>query len=447
MQYSDKDNKETDNNQTNGFLDFCKKNIKYIAAGAVGVAVLIILIVTLNKADKTEDPKEPDKVVTDEGNNEQEEVKDDPETEKEAEEEDPGYETYKENEVQEINDLVAKYYRLYAEGNTERVEKLVKPLYSVQKISISAFSNYIEGFENIVCYTKKGVEDDTYLLSVRYDMKFKDIDTVAPGLDFFYVRRNKNGNFFLDNRYSRFNTGEEAVDKDEEVVALLKDFDLQDDVIALYKDVEEKYSEALSSDKKLKKLLETTIPDALEKVANGETIEEEPAETETPEENTEPEQEASTPKLTETNDTVYAIDNINIRKEAKEDAEKVGSAVLGDSFTRKGTTEDGWSQIEFNGSTAYVKSEFLSTEAPQAQETPQEDTSQNSGLNYVPEGKTITLDESLNIRRSMSEDGEKMGTAAPGDTITVVLSYEEGWTKVSWKDKVGYIKTELLLKY
>ena len=44
----------------------------------------------------------------------------------------------------------------------------------------------------------------------------------------------------------------------------------------------------------------------------------------------------------------------------------------------------------------------------------------------------------------MSEDSEKVATAFAGEQVTVILSYAEGWTKVTYGDKTGFIKTEVL---
>ncbi len=44
----------------------------------------------------------------------------------------------------------------------------------------------------------------------------------------------------------------------------------------------------------------------------------------------------------------------------------------------------------------------------------------------------------------MSETASKVGVAYAGDSVTVQMSYAEGWTKVTWKDKEGYVKTEFL---
>ena len=44
----------------------------------------------------------------------------------------------------------------------------------------------------------------------------------------------------------------------------------------------------------------------------------------------------------------------------------------------------------------------------------------------------------------MSETAEKVGLAYRGDTVEVIQSYQEGWTKVKWNGEVGYIKTDLI---
>ena len=88
-------------------------------------------------------------------------------------------------------------------------------------------------------------------------------------------------------------------------------------------------------------------------------------------------------------------------------------------------------------STGYIKSEFLSAEAP-------ENASETAASEALTEGTTIMLSNTTNIRSSMSETADKVGVAYAGEKVTVVMSYAEGWTKVTWKNKTGYIKTDLL---
>ena len=112
---------------------------------------------------------------------------------------------------------------------------------------------------------------------------------------------------------------------------------------------------------------------------------------------------------------------------------------MGQAVTRIGT-EGEWSKIEYNGGTGYVKSEFLDTQASGGQA---EQPSDNTGA-ALAEGKVITINDTVNVRASMSETSEKIGSVYPGEKVTVIMSYAEGWTKVSWNGKTGYIKTDLL---
>ena len=69
---------------------------------------------------------------------------------------------------------------------------------------------------------------------------------------------------------------------------------------------------------------------------------------------------------------------------------------------------------------------------------------QTTTSNFIAEGTVITLSDSINIRSGMSENDSKIGTAFSGEKVTVVMSYAEGWTKVTWNGQTGYIKTSLL---
>ena len=104
----------------------------------------------------------------------------------------------------------------------------------------------------------------------------------------------------------------------------------------------------------------------------GEVGETEAAEVEAPEA---PEVEAPveaepTYSFTSVNETVYATTTVNIREGFSADTAKVGSLGRGQSVKRVGIgtgDAEGWSQVEFNGQTAYISSEYLSLTKPAAQ--------------------------------------------------------------------------------
>ena len=62
----------------------------------------------------------------------------------------------------------------------------------------------------------------------------------------------------------------------------------------------------------------------------------------------------------DTNETVYASEDVSVKKDTKDDAEELVKLALGDSITRIGTSDDGWSEVVYNNEKGYVKSNYLS---------------------------------------------------------------------------------------
>ena len=62
----------------------------------------------------------------------------------------------------------------------------------------------------------------------------------------------------------------------------------------------------------------------------------------------------------------------------------------------------------------------------------------------VAEGTVITLTSTTNIRSQMDQSSSKVAVAYSGEKVTVIMSYAEGWTKVKYGNKEGYIRTDLL---
>ena len=59
----------------------------------------------------------------------------------------------------------------------------------------------------------------------------------------------------------------------------------------------------------------------------------------------------SEPTFKTAKDTVYATGNINIRKSYNTDSEIIGKLEIGDSISRTGIGDNGWSKVSYNGST------------------------------------------------------------------------------------------------
>ena len=94
--------------------------------------------------------------------------------------------------------------------------------------------------------------------------------------------------------------------------------------------------------------------------------------------------------------------------------------------------------------------ETETTEIPETQETEtvepesEAESESESAVLSFPEGTVITIEEATNVRKEMSAESALVETLYMGEKVTVVMSYAEGWTKVEWKNKTGYIRTDLL---
>ena len=415
--------------------NFVKKNVRYFTAGALFVVLVLILARCMGTSPGQKDGTE----ALTEASTQQ------------------GYTAYQVDAVTEVNQLITNYYAAYADGNIKELKKYAKPLTKNERSYIRMFSEYVENYQNIKCYTKPGLDDKSYLVSAYVEIKFKDVDTLAPGLDFFYVTTNKDGELYINNRYSQFNLLNKEKELDPEIEALIESFELEDDVVALQQEVQKKFEEVSGSDEKLAQMINGTIKDACaqwaQKIAAAQSTEQ------TTEQATEQSSETATeqtPQQTEDlAEIVYTTDIVNIRAQADENGELVTTVPAGTALTRTGNTDNGWSKLDYNNKDCYVKSEYLSTEAPQdqsqdtAQDQGQDTTAQNTDTGTqdttgLAEGTEVLLSDTVNVRASMSADAEKVGTAFAGEKVTVVMSYAEGWTKVNWNGQTGYIKTEFL---
>jgi len=76
------------------------------------------------------------------------------------------------------------------------------------------------------------------------------------------------------------------------------------------------------------------------------------------------EETEASPAAPALNETVYATAAVNIREQPNTDCAILGQARQGDSFVRT-ANDNGWSTVTLNGQTAYISSDYLTTEQPQ----------------------------------------------------------------------------------
>lgn len=107
------------------------------------------------------------------------------------------------------------------------------------------------------------------------------------------------------------------------------------------------------------------------------------------------EPEVVNPTFKDVKETVYAVQNCNVRSSCSTEinTNKIGGLTEGQEVTRTGVA-DGWSRILYNGKTAYVASRLLTTEKPvEKEEEPIEEENEEE----TPESTEVSDEEKLKI--------------------------------------------------
>ena len=121
----------------------------------------------------------------------------------------------------------------------------------------------------------------------------------------------------------------------------------------------------------------------------------------------------SEPTFKTAKDTVYATGNINIRKSYNTDSEIIGKLEIGDSISRTGIGDNGWSKVSYNGSTGYIKTSLLSDKEPEKSSDKALKTLVVTPEGLEPEFSPEVTTYTLNV----DKDTEKIDIkAAPNDS-------------------------------
>lgn len=335
-------------------------------------------------------------------------------------------EPLEENAHEDINELMHTFYTALAEGDIDQIRALKDYNDDTEIITYEKKSEFIESYDNINCYTKPGMDDNSYFVYVSYDVKVKDIETKAPGLNAFYVYTAEDGSLKIDGNL------------EENITAAFKLVTNQDDVVDLYNKIDVSYNEAIASDEALNSFM-TELPTQI-KTSVGEALAQ--LETQSEESQTEAESETQTAETeTETasdekpqnqtvNQLVRVTDTVNVRSSDSEEADKIGKAQAGTEITRIEDRVNGWSKVIFDGKEAYIKSDYLEVI-----------TTETAG---DPIG-SVKATTNVNVRSAANQDSNKLGVAQAGNAYDLLEDQGE-WYKIDFGGKIGYVKSEFFEK-
>ena len=145
---------------------------------------------------------------------------------------------------------------------------------------------------------------------------------------------------------------------------------------------------------------------------------------------------------------MFVNDIVNVRSGPGTDTEVIGGYGIGDAVMVTGETAN-WYQISMNGTTGYIRKDFLAKSQTQTQqaETPDTSGAEASGesataYNY---GYSVTMytTDGVNVRSGPSTGSGISGTLNSGTSVTVI-GETDNWFIVSTGAGTGYISKSYL---
>lgn len=131
--------------------------------------------------------------------------------------------------------------------------------------------------------------------------------------------------------------------------------------------------------------------------------------------------------------TVKCSSSVNLRSEANTSSSILAELKNGTAVTVI-STANGWCKVTYSGKTGYIKQDYVSTTGSASN-----NTSASTGTAAV-----VKCSSTVNFRSSASTSSTILGELKNGTAVTV-LSTSNGWSKVSYTGKAGYISADYLV--
>ncbi len=362
------------------------------------------------------------------------------------------------NGNKEVTNLMNTYYKAYAKGDVKTIKKIAKPISDKEESYIKFFSKYLDKYEDIEVYSKKGLTNDSLLISVSMNIRFKGIKTKAAGLDFFYLKKGKDDKLYIDNVYSNFNSNNSEFKMDKKIVKLIKTFEKQDDVQKLQEKVQKKFNAAMLKDEKLNAFLSDELIAATEKWSNEydeKVAKEKGKKTENKKsakkdkkkdkkskkkdekkKSSKKKSSKSKSKKSKKTSVVYSKGEVAVYDSASTSGNNLGKLTIGQEL-KKIKEKGDFVEIKYEDKKAYVEKKYLSDKKL--------DNNDVVIVEKLPDGKTVDLTGTVRLREGASESTKIVDLGYAKEPVTLHESYASGWTRVtSMRGITGYVKSEFI---
>ena len=297
------------------FREWLSDNLRYFMLGGAILIIVVVLFFSIRACSGSNKGNSGDEQKTTSEN--QGNVPSSPTSEGESDEKKEDANPMETADA-DITALIKSYYQALGEKDIATLKTLEDDFTPSDESKVTNLKDYIEGYEVGDVYTKKGMTDDSYVVYACFSYICQGIETKAPALTQFYVYKNSEGNWVIDN----------GALQDSEISAYMENQLSDSDVSDLVKKVQNELDQAQQSDSSLAEFL------------NGLG------------------EEASVSTDAEDGTMLTTTDECNVLAEASTDAEILGVISAGEQVEKKGTDGE-WVQIDYDGETGYIRGDLL----------------------------------------------------------------------------------------
>lgn len=150
-------------------------------------------------------------------------------------------------QIQAIEDFTEKYYEYIQKNDLNSLKSMVEDFDDLKKKQ-EGLTQYVEAYKDLSYVVQQGANEESYIVFVTYQLKIKNIDTLAPGMTPYYVIK-RDDTYLIYNNESHY-TKEMVTARDQ---CLNKE-----EVKKLIEKINKEYEKAVQSDEKLKDFLENS---------------------------------------------------------------------------------------------------------------------------------------------------------------------------------------------
>ncbi|WP_024291690.1 hypothetical protein [Lacrimispora indolis] len=110
--------------------------------------------------------------------------------------------TLQEETIPAIHDLMEAYFKARKTCDLEALSTVYgntssEEILNEQSVRMEEEVKFYQSFENLVCYTAPGVDDGDYVVYARFDIKFRQAETLAPSMVVCYAKTAADGSCYL----------------------------------------------------------------------------------------------------------------------------------------------------------------------------------------------------------------------------------------------------------